>query len=195
MSALNRALLNLKAPAPMTIAKANRNAKRTFAAITHPNATAEMALQYRNIIIAAARTVDKGAVDLEENVCWERLTIHVVRLIRYMRQGTEGLQKMNKQYKAQHKGIVIPTEVSWLANPGTIRQRRQNREIAMSSEVFVTKGSNVSERLVKKRIEAAGVRYRVDIYTNAGPDCWSEPCRRWGHFENRCGSKPKCGYC
>jgi len=46
---------------------AKRNGKGTITAITHPNATAEMALQYRDIIIKAARSVDKGIIDLEGN--------------------------------------------------------------------------------------------------------------------------------
>jgi len=38
---------------------AKRNAKGAITAITHPNATAEMALQYRDIIITAVSTVNK----------------------------------------------------------------------------------------------------------------------------------------
>jgi len=60
---------------------AKRNAQGAITAITHPNATAEMALQYREIIITAARTVDKGVVDVEETQSWERLKIHPVPLI------------------------------------------------------------------------------------------------------------------
>jgi len=28
-----------------------------------------------------------------------------------------------------------------------------------------------------------------------GPDCRCELCRGWGHIENKCGNKPKNGYC
>jgi len=50
-----------------------------------------MALQYSDIIIAAAMTVDKGVIDIEENVCWERMMLHLVPLVWYMGKGTEGL--------------------------------------------------------------------------------------------------------
>jgi hypothetical protein len=83
-SAINRALFHQKAPAHIRIMNANRNAKGAITAITHPNARAEMALQYRDIIVTAARTVDKGVMDVEENESWERLKIHVVPLVRYM---------------------------------------------------------------------------------------------------------------
>ena len=33
------------------------------------------------------------------------------------------------------------------------------------------------------------------MYTNEGPDSRCELCCGWGHIENKCGSKPKCGYC
>jgi len=45
---------------------ARRNAKGAIAAITHQNATAEMAMGYRDVIITAARTADRGVVDGEE---------------------------------------------------------------------------------------------------------------------------------
>jgi len=61
---------------------ARRNAKGTITAITHQNATAGMAMQYHDIIITAARTVDRGVVDVEENETWERLKIHAVPLVR-----------------------------------------------------------------------------------------------------------------
>jgi len=91
-SAFNSALFHQKALAHVRIMNAKRNAKGRFTAITHPNVTAEMALQYREIIITAARTVDNGAVDVEENESWVRLNIHPVPLVRYMGKGTEGLQ-------------------------------------------------------------------------------------------------------
>jgi hypothetical protein len=194
-SAINRALFHQKAPAHVRIMNAKRNAKGAITAITHPNATAEMAMQYRDIIITAARTVDRGVVDVEENETWERLKIHAIPLVRYMGKGTEGLQKMREEFEAENEGIAIPTQVRWLAIPRTIRERRQNGEIAASSVVFVVKGSRLAQSLIKKGIKAAGVWYRVEALTNAGPDSRCELCCGWGHIENKCGNKPKCGYC
>jgi hypothetical protein len=61
--------------------------------------------------------------------------------------------------------------------------------------VFVVKGSRLAQRVIKKGIKAAGVWNRVEAFTNVGPDCRCELCCGWGHIENKCGSKPKCGYC
>jgi hypothetical protein len=80
-------------------------------------------------------------------------------------------------------------------NPRTIRERRQNREIAASSVVFVVKQNEVAQRLVKMGIKAARVWCPVETYTNAGPDSRYELFFGWGHIENKCSSKPTCGYC
>ena len=53
----------------------------------------------------------------------------------------------------------------------------------------------MAQSLIKKTIKAAGVWYRVEAFTNAGPDSRRELCCGWGHIENKCGNKPKCGYC
>jgi len=59
----------------------------------------------------------------------------------------------------ENKGIAIPTQVQWLGNTGTIRERRQNGEIAVTSGVFVVKGCKVAQSLINKALEAAGVWY------------------------------------
>jgi hypothetical protein len=74
-----------------------------------------------------------------------------------MGKGTEGLQKMQEEFEAENKGLAIPAQVWWLANHPTIRERRQNGEIAASLVVFVLKGIKVAQSLVKMGIEAAGV--------------------------------------
>jgi len=102
-----------------------------------------------------------------------------------MRQGSE----------AENEGRAIPTQVRWPANPRTIRERRQNREIAAPSVVWVVKGSSLAKSVIKKGIKAGGVWYRVEAFTNVGPASRFELCCGWGHIENMCGSKPRCGYC
>ena len=194
-SAINGALFHQVAPAHIRIMNARRNAKGAITAITHENATAEMALRYHDIIISAVRTVDKGVVDVEGHETWERLKIHAVPLVRDMGKGSAGLQKMREEFEVENEGITIPTQVRWLANPCTIGERRQNGEIAASSVVFVVKGSKAAQGLVRKGIKAAGVWYQVEMYTNVGPDSKCELCCGWGHIENNCSSKPTCGYC
>jgi len=132
-SAINRALFLKKALAHISIMDTTRNATDAITAITHPNATAEMAMQYCENIITAARTFKREVVDHEENETWERISIHAVPLVRYMGKGTEGRPKMPEEFEGENKGIKIPTHVRWLAKPRTIRERRQNGAIATLS--------------------------------------------------------------
>jgi len=181
-SAINRALFHQPARAHIKIMNASRNAKGAITAIMHQNATAEMALGYCDIIITAARTVDREVVDDEENETWERLKIHAVPLMRYMGKGTDCLQKMREEFEAEKEGIAIPTQARWLSIHCTIRDRKQKGEIAASSVVFVVKGGKVAHGLIKNGIKDAGVWYRVMAFTNVGPDSGCELCCRWGHI-------------
>jgi len=83
---------------------------------------------------------------------------------------------MREKFEAENEGIAIPTQVRWLANPHSIREGRQNREITTSSIVFVVKGSRMVQSLFKKGIKAAGLWYRVEVFTNAAPDSRCELC-------------------
>jgi len=89
-------------------------------------------VRYCDIIIRAVRSVDIGVVDVAENKSSERLKIHVVPVVQYMRKGTEHLQKMQEEFKAEIEGIKITTQLGWLVNPRTTWERRQNGEIAAS---------------------------------------------------------------
>jgi len=176
-SAVNRALCQQLALAHGRIMNARRNAKGTIiTAITHQNATAEIALRYRDMIIMAARSVDKGIIDVQGNESWERLEIHTVPLVRYIGEGTEGLQKMREEIQADNEGVAIPAQVRWLSNPRIIREREQRGEIKASSVVFIVRGKKVAQRVVSNGEIAAGVRYKVEAYTNAGPDSL---CGHW----------------
>ena len=195
-SAVDRALFQQQEPAHIQIMNARRNAKGTITAITHQNATAEMALLYEDIIIKAPRSVDKGIIDVEGNESWERLKIHNVPLVRYMGKGTEGLQKMREEIQPENEGVAIPAQVRWLLNPQIIREREQRGEIKASSVVFIVRGKMVTQGVVNKGVIAAGVRYKVEPYPNAGPDSLCELCCGWGHLESKCSHRqPMCGYC
>jgi len=102
---------------------------------------------------------------------------------------------MRQQFEVVNEGIVIPPQVRWLVNHHTIGERRQNGEIAVSSVVFVVKGSRAAQSEIKKRIKAAVLWYRVEKYTKGGRDRCCELRCGWGHIENKCGRKPRCGYC
>jgi hypothetical protein len=102
---------------------------------------------------------------------------------------------MRDEFDELNEGIVIPTHIRSLVNPHTLRERRKNREISMSSVVFVVKARRLAQSVIKKDITAVGTWYGAKVFPNAGPDIWWELCCGWGHIENKCGNMPKCGYC
>jgi len=193
-SAINRAQFHQKAPAHIRIMNTTRNGRDTIMAITHQNATAAMALIYRDVMITATRTVDKGVIDVEESQSWERLKIHAVALVRYMGKGTEGLQKMQNEIHAGNEGVTVLVQVRWVASLNNIHERWQRGVISASSVVFVVKGSKVARGLVKEGINAEGVLYRVAPFRNPGQDSRWEHCCRLGHIQTKSSGKPACCY-
>jgi hypothetical protein len=174
---------------------AKENAKGAITAITLQDPTAAMALTYGEAIINAARTVDEVVMDVEEDESWERLKVHAVPLVRYMGKGTEGLEKMGDKIHVEDEGVEIPVQVRWLANPHSIRDRRQKGEISASSVAFVVKWDKLAWRLIKEGIKGVGVWYRVKPFMNVGPDSRSEHWCGWGHIEIECSGKRAYGYC
>jgi len=111
-----------------------------------------------------------------------------------MGKDTEGLEKIQEEFETENERIVMLTQVMGQVNSSTIRERRQNGEIAASSGVLVAMGSTAASSLAKKDIKVAGVWSRVEVYPNKEPDSRCELSCWWGHIENKCGSMPKCGY-
>jgi hypothetical protein len=96
-SSINRARFHRQAPAHIRIMLARRNAKGATTSITHQYATAEMAMRSSDIFITAARSVDKGGVNVQENQSFERLKIHAVPLAQYVGKGTADLENMREE--------------------------------------------------------------------------------------------------
>ena len=116
-----------------------------------------MILIYRDVIISAKRTVDKGVIDVAETESWETLTVHGVQHMRNMGNGTEGRQKMPDEIQAEDKGVMVSVQVRWLASPHTIKEGRQIGEISASSMVFLIQECKVARGLVNEGINVVGV--------------------------------------
>jgi hypothetical protein len=112
-----------------------------------------------------------------------------------MGKGTEGLKKMGDKIHVEDEGVEIHVQVRWLANPYSIRDRRQKGKISASSVAFVVKGDKLAWRLIKEGIKGVGVWYRVKPFMNVGPDSRSEHWCGWGHIEIECSGKRAYGYC
>jgi hypothetical protein len=197
-SAINRALFQNSVPYWIRLRDIHRNERGTITGTTTEFCTAEMLLQYRDTVIIAARTVDKGIVDVEANESWGRVKVHGVPLERYVGKGTHGLEKFKEEVQAENAGVVIPLAVRWLGSMANIKERWAAGAITSSSVTFAVKGGAVVKKLVKEGVRVCGLRYRVELYLEERPDSQCDKCARWGHIESNCPTGPamvRCNLC
>jgi len=187
-SEVNRALFEAKVPHFVRIQGVTKNTRGCLSTITTPGATAEMLIRYREIVIKAARKVDAGIVDIETVELWEKVKMHGVNFDRYLGKKTGGgLEKLRQELQAENEGVVLPLAINWIGGPKDVQKKKAEGKKA-SSVVFAVKGSKMAEKVLKGGLRAAGVKYDVEKFVNAGPDSFCGTCSRWGHVESKCGS-------
>jgi len=194
---VNRALFEAKVPYFVRIQGVTKNTRGCLSTITTTGATAEMLIQYREIVIKAARKVDAGIVDIETNELWERVKMHGVNFDRYLGKKTGGgLEKLRQELQAENEGVVLPLAINWIGGPKDVQKKKAEGKKA-SMVVFAVKGSKMAQKVLKGGLRAAGVKYDVEKFMNAGPDSFCGVCSRWGHVEAKCGSlkMPACMLC
>jgi len=196
-SEVNRPLFEAKVPHFVRIQGITKNTRGCLSTITTPAATAEMLIRYRDIVIKAARKVDAGIVDIETNELWERVKMHGVNFDRYLGKKTGGgLEKLRQEVQAENEGVVLPLAINWIGGPKDVQKKKGEGKKA-SSVVFAVEGSKMAENVLKGGLRAAGVKYDVEKFVNAGPDSFCGVCSRWGHLDAKCGSlkMPACMLC
>jgi len=197
LSEVNRALFVAKVPYFVRIQGVTKNTRGCLSTIMTPAATAEMSIRYREIVIIAARKVDAGIVDIETNELWERVKMHGVNFDRYLGKKTGGgLEKLRQELQAENEGVVLPLAINWIGGPKDVQKKKAEGKKA-SSVVFAVKGSKMAEKVLKGGLRAAGVKYDVEKFVNAGPDSFCGVSSRWGHVDAKCGSlkMPACMLC
>jgi len=188
LSEVNRALSEANVPHFVRIQGVTKNTRGCLSTITTPGAMAEMLIRYREIVINAARKVDSGIVDIETHELWERVKMHGVNCDRYLGQTTGGgLEKLRQELQAVNEGVVLPLAIDWIGGPKDVQKKKAEGKKS-STVVFAVKGSKMAETVLKGGLWAAGVRYTVEKFMNAGPDSFCGVCSRWGHIEAKCGS-------
>jgi len=196
-SEVNRALSEAKGHHFVRIQGVTKNTRGCLSTITTPAATAEMLIRYREIVSKAARKVDPGIVDIETNELWERVKMHGVKLNRYLGKKTGGgPEKLRQELQGENEGVVLPIAINWIGGPKDV-QKKMGEGNKASSVVFAVKGSKMAEKVLKGGLRAAGVKYDVEKFLNAGPDSFCGVCSRWGHVDAKCGSlkMPACMLC
>jgi len=187
-SEVNRALFEAKVTHFVRIQEVTKNTGGCLSTITTPAAMAEMLIRYREIVIKAARKVDTEIVDIETNELWERVKMHGVNFDRYLGKKTGGgLEKLRQELQAEDEGVVLPLAINWIGGPKDVQKKKPEGK-KPSTVVLAVKGSKMAEKVIKGGLRAAGVKYDVEKFMNAGPDSFCGVCSRWGHVEMKCGS-------
>jgi hypothetical protein len=122
-SEINRALLKAGAPHWIRIREVKRNDKGTITGMSTEMGTVDNLRKYEAVVIKAARIVDRGIIGFEENEAWQRLKIHGVPLNRYVRRGTNGLEKLREEIQAENAGVTIPMAARWLGRVPQLKER------------------------------------------------------------------------
>jgi len=196
-SEVNGALFDTKVPHLIRIQGVTKDSQGCLSTIITPGATAKMLIRYGEIVIQAARKVDAGIADIETNELWETVKMHGVNFDRYLGKKTGGgLEKLRQELQAENEGVVLPLANNWIGGPKDVQKKKAEGKTA-STVVFAVKGSKMAEKVYKRGLRAAGAKYDVEKFMNAGPDFFCGVCSTWGHVEAKCGSlkMPACMLC
>lgn len=75
-----------------------------------------MAILYRDITIQTAISVNMLLIDVVRNESSERLKIYTIPLVTITSMGTEGLQTIKADIRADSKVVTSAVQVRWLLN-------------------------------------------------------------------------------
>jgi hypothetical protein len=183
MAAINNCLYLKNAPQFHRVAKVTRNAKGTITATTVPGVDATMLLHlYHNEILNAIREVDRGVTNVKELDKWVHLKVYGIPLNRFMGRGTQGVQKLQLEIQANHKGVEVLPGICWLGKAGSIKERYQRGDIQCSSAVSSVKGTPAAQLLMATGVLLGSTHYRMELYVYEGPDSQCSGCLKWGHI-------------
>jgi hypothetical protein len=163
------------------------NVRGTITALATPEASADMLVAWREVVVKAARRIDQRIIDLEKNETWEKVKMHGISFDQYAVKKSGGLEKLRQEIQAENEGVVVPMAINWLGRTADIKEKRKSGEKQATSVVFSIKGKKIAQRCLEKGLRAAGVWHEVERYIHAGPDTFCESCCGWAHHDSKCG--------
>jgi hypothetical protein len=75
------------------------------------NASAEMVVAFKEIVVTAARKIDQGITDVEAKETWQRVKMHGISLDQHLAQRSGGLEKLRQEIQAENEAIAIPVVI------------------------------------------------------------------------------------
>jgi hypothetical protein len=180
MSEINCALVKVGAPDWIDLWEVRKNEKGSITAIAAERCTIGNLRRYEDIIIRAARVIDCGIIGFEEIEVWKKLKIHRIPLTRYVRRGTNGLEKLREEIEAENAGVSVPMAARWLVNVPQIKERWAKGLIQALSVFLAVRGEDTARKLLKEGIRICGNRYTIKRYQEERPNTQCTNCAKWG---------------
>lgn len=134
--------------------------------------------EHSNLLIRAAKSVDSGVIDVEAPERWQRLKVHGMSLVRYLREG-----KMELLYREieSSAGIKLKTLPHWLINEVRLEGRLESGN-NKGSAIIITMGKIIeASRLCSKGLRFRGAPKGVENYWEAGPSSFCMSSAGIGH--------------
>lgn len=85
--------------------------RRSITGLARENASADMRIVEREIIVTVLRMVDPGIIDIEKNETSERVKMDRNNRDQYMAKRSGGLEKLREEIHAENRGVVIPMAI------------------------------------------------------------------------------------
>jgi hypothetical protein len=107
VSAVNRALHASRVPHHIIMRKITTHVRGTITALATPQASADMLVAWREVVVTATRSIDQGIINLEKNETWEKVKMHGISFDQYAVKKSGGLGKLRQEIQSEKEGVVV----------------------------------------------------------------------------------------
>jgi len=195
-AAINIALHQTGAPAHIRVQAVTVSRRGVLHTTAGPEANAKMVLHFKEAILKAARTVDPGVCDMQENGEWLRFKLARVPLEVYA--GTGGLDLLARQLVAENPEMPLEImRIGWLNSERTIKEGYESGRMKTATVVFAVRDRTTAAEIAKGAIRLGGKQTATTTFVEDLRTAQCETCCGWGHVGSHChyNNGRRCGMC
>lgn len=179
MLVLNKSLQKTEIPAYIRFLRVGNVQSGAISALLTEKLSAEdLVREYSNVLIRAAKSLDKSVIGVEGLERWQRLKVHGMPLGRYFGEGK--IELLSRKIESS-TGIKLKTKPRWLINEAQLEERMKSDNGRGSAIVITVGNSTEASQLCFKRLRFGGVLKVVEKYWEVGPSSICISCAGIGH--------------
>ena len=150
--------------------------------------------QYSNMLIRAAKSINKGIIEVEVLQKWHRLKVHGMPLLRYF--GEEKIEILSWEIESSIE-IKLKTTPQWLLSKVRLKKRLDTGDTRRSAIIITVGSEEEASKLCAKGLRFGGAPKIVEKYWEAGPSSVYMTYSGIGHDQLKgCNQRPKqCAIC